>query len=90
MYDRSDCVDLDIVLTATLTVSFEAAESLNGFDINQDVVSMLAKDFEQWLKQRKVRRLHCDEGEQMVAIETFPCEVNVSDVTGEDDGVDNQ
>ena len=85
MYDRSDCVDLDIVLSATLTVSFEAAESLDGFDINQDVVSMLAKDFERWLTSRTHTKMVCDGGEQVVSIETFPCEVNVSDVTGEDD-----
>ena len=84
MYDRSDCVDLDIVLSATLTVSFEAAESLNGFDINQDVVSMLAKDFERWLTSRTHTKMMCEEGEQVVSIKTFPCQVNVSDVTGED------
>ena len=85
MYDRSDCVDLDIVLTAHLTVTLSAEESLNGFDVNQDVVSMLAEDFERWLTSRTHTKMVCEEGEQVVSIETNPCEVNVSDVTGEDD-----
>lgn len=84
MYDKSDCVDLDIVLTASITVTLRAEESLDGFDVNQDVVSMLAEDFERWLTSRTHTKMVCEEGEQVVSIETNPCGVNVSDVTGED------
>jgi len=81
-----DSKDLDIVLTAKLKVNIEGEESLDGFDVNQDVVSMLAKDFERWLAVKKGTWLTTDEGLQAVTIQTVPATVNVSDVTGEDDG----
>ena len=78
--------DLEIVLTAKLRVYLEGEESLDGFDVNQDVASMLAKDFERWLTSRTHTKMVCEGGEQVVSIETLPTTVNVSDVTGEDDG----
>ena len=81
-----DSKDLDIVLTAKLKVNIEGEESLDGFDVNQDLVSMLAKDFERWLAGTKGTWLTTDEGLQAVTIQTVPATVDVSDVTGEDDG----
>ena len=79
--------DLDIMLTAKLRFYLEAKESLNGFDVNQDVVSMLAEDFERWLTSRTHTKMMCEGGAQVVSIVTLPTTVNVSDVTGEDDNI---
>ena len=78
-------VDLDIMLSAKIRVNIEGEESLNGFDVNQDVVSMLAEDFNRWLTATTGTWLTTDAGLQAVTIETLPTTVNVSDVTGEDD-----
>ena len=85
MYDRSNKVDLDVVLTAKLIVCLKGEESLDGFDVNQDVVSMLAEDFERWLTSRTHTKMVCEGGEQAVSITTLPITLNVSDVTGEND-----
>lgn len=77
--------DLDIMLTAKLRVYLEGEESLDGFDMNQDVASMLAEDFKRWLTSRTHIDMVCEGGKQVVSIDTLPITLNVSDVTGEED-----
>ena len=89
MYDSKHYKYLDLILTARISASVSAEDELEGYDINQDLISLLAGDLGRLINNGEiVRRLNCDSGDQDVRIEFFTNYedvegLSVSDVTGE-------
>ena len=89
MYDSKHYKYLDLILKARISVSVSAEDELEGYDINQDLVSLLAGDLGRLINKGEiVRRLVCDSSDQVVHFELFtnyedPEELSLSDVTGE-------
>jgi hypothetical protein len=81
-----DARELEIVFSANLNVLLESNQNLDGFDINQDLVSLFGKVFDQALEgcldQLQLTVDNSDEP-AYVDVDVQVKNSNVSDITGE-------
>lgn len=81
-----DARELEIVFSANLNVLLESNQNLDGFDINQDLVSLFGKVFDQALEGCLDQlQLTVDDSDEpaYVDVDVQVKDSNVSDITGE-------
>tara|TARA_R100001509_G_scaffold142365_1_gene97739 strand:+ start:144 stop:443 length:300 start_codon:yes stop_codon:yes gene_type:complete len=78
MSENDNIREVEVRLNAVLKVRIEGAESLDGFDVYQDLRFKFAEDFERWLTVTQGTFIMCEGGYNAVGIDTIPVEVGVT------------